>query len=417
MITQKKWLLPSLITLTVIVIFSVLTVFKSKPRSKAKKAIPVTVNVIRVQTGNYAPSVFLYGKVKSQQHTVLKSEINTTVESIKVFEGQPVRVGQVLMQLDQSDIKYHLVEAKSAVKEVQAQIDFYQKKISQEKKDLALEKDVLHLKQQSFSRKQSLHKSKAISMDSLQKEKTTYYTAKVKFNQLQSQLTLDAIKIKQLQSSLAGAKATFSRAQETFDSTVIKAPFNGVVTELSVAKGGHVSIGQELYKIMGTSHIQLRALIPTIYDGYVTQLLASSTKVEATTYFNGQAFSLDLLRMASKIKSGQIGREGIFSIQHYQSGMAHNLTLPIVLQLKMIPGAFVIPATALYHSNTVYKVVKNRLVACPVVIKGRFYQGTAPKGLVVMSQILQSGDTIMVSAIPNAISGLLVKTRAEVANE
>ena len=150
---QKKWLVPTVIVLTVIVIFSWLTVYKSKPRSKIKKTIPVTVNVIRVQSGNYAPSVFLYGKIKSQQHAELKSEVNSTVESVKVFEGQSVRAGQVLMQLDQSDIKYHLVEAKSAVKEVQAQIDFYQKKISQEKKDLTLEKDVLNLKRQAFCSK------------------------------------------------------------------------------------------------------------------------------------------------------------------------------------------------------------------------------------------------------------------------
>ena len=414
---QKKWLAPAVIVLTVIVIFSWLMVYKSKPRSKIKKTIPVTVNVIRVQSGNYAPSVFLYGKIKSQQHTVLKSEVNSTVESVKVFEGQSVRAGQVLMQLDQSDIKYHLVEAKSAVKEVQAQIDFYQKKISQEKKDLALEKDVLNLKRQSFARKQSLHKSKTISMDNLQKEKTLYYSAKVKFNQLQSQLTLDAIKVKQLQFSLSKANATFLRAQETFNSTVVKAPFDGIVTELSVAKGGHVSVGQVLYKIMGTSHLQLRALIPSIYDSYVTKLISSSKKLKAVTYFNDQAFSLDLIRMASKVKSGQIGREGIFSINQYQRGMAHNLTLPIILQLKMIPGAFVVPATALYRSNTVYRVVKNRLVSTPVVIKGRFYKRTVPKGLVVISQALSSGDNIMVSAIPNAISGLLVKPRVGAADE
>ena len=134
-----------------------------------------------------------------------------------------------------------------------------------------------------------------------------------------------------------------------------------------------------------------------------------SVPIEATTEVGGKRVNLRLLRLAAIVKPGQVGREAIFQFKQYHQGIVHDLTLSLILNLPSVPDAYVVPSSALYQQNTVYVVVNNRLQARDVHIKGRFYVKQQATGLVVTSSTLRNGDFIVTSAIPNAITGLLVK--------
>ena len=406
---KKKWIVPFFIVLLIAVTCWLLLFYKAKPRARIVKAIPVTVNVLKVKAGHFQPGVLVYGTVDSSHHASLKSELDTTVERVRVRDGEFVKTGDTLMTLDRGDVVLRVKEAQATVKEAQAQVRFYQKKAEHEAQSLQLEQKLLDLKKTTLKRNQDLHGAQAISASALDNQRSALYTQQLQYSQHQKNQALDQIKIQQWSASLLRARAALQLLIRQQSSAVIKAPFDGVVTQLHVAQGAQVTPGQLLMKLMGTKHIEVRALIPSSYDTVVDALLKAKQKLKAHSYLNGQPLVLTLRRLAAQVKPGQIGREAVFSADRYQNGLVHQRTISLVLDFPPVQRAFVVPDTALYQGKFVYRVKNKRLQSCPVQLSGRWYRGQQPQGIIVTSPSLQSGDLILTSSIPNAIEGLLVK--------
>jgi multidrug efflux pump subunit AcrA (membrane-fusion protein) len=405
----KKGFVPAVLIVVFGTAFYFLIHFKSKPAATPKQPKPVKVKSMRLVEGSYSPGVFLYGNVVSRQNANVKAELNSTVERVFFYPGARVKKGDKLIELDDAEVRLRWEEAKANLVEVKSKWTHAKQKIQYETESLQVHQQLLKVKKRVLERNLKLVDTKAISPQSLDRAQEVYLKQEAEFRIFQKHITLEKIKLKQYQAGITKAMTKLKLLTHELDSAEVTAPFDGLITHLSVSQGATVGIGQNLIELMGTEHVELQALIPTMYDQRIKDGLAASVRFKAQSEYHGKMIPLRLDRMAAQVNEGQVGRVGYFRVMSYPSGLGKQQTLPVLLLLSPKKNSFVVPASALYYTNTVYKITNHRLTSVPVQVVGRYFDHFEAKGLIVRSQALSAGDSILISSLPNAIAGLKVK--------
>ena len=86
-------------------------------------------------------------------------------------------------------------------------------------------------------------------------------------------------------------------------------------------------------------------------------------------------------------------------------GAVVNLTIALPEEANVVA----LPIHAVYDNNRVYRIADNRLQAVEVERVGEHLDDTGSYRVLVRSPALGRGDQLLVSQLPTAMSGLLVK--------
>ncbi|MDO6788748.1 HlyD family secretion protein [Cobetia marina] len=194
----------------------------------------------------------------------VRSEITARVTRMLVHDNQPVKKGQLLVQLDDGDARANLDQASAALDkartgEVQAerQLDLQSAKIDEAKAALAsakAERDqaALHLK-----RSRSLESRSYASRQSLEDDQVTLRTAEASVAQQQAslvsarqQLEVYKAQLDSARAEVVSAAADLAYARHQLEKTSIRAPQNGVVGNRSVEVGTMASASLTLMQLV-----------------------------------------------------------------------------------------------------------------------------------------------------------------------
>lgn len=201
----------------------------------------------------------------------IRSEITARVTQMLVHDNEPVKAGQLLVQLDDGDAKANLDQAVAALDnsrtgEVQSasQLTLQKAKIDEAKAALdsaKAERDqaALHLK-----RSKSLESRSYASRQSYEDDQVTMRTAEASVAQKQAALVsaqqqLEVYKAQQdaARAEVVSSAADLAYARHQLEKTSIRAPRDGVVGNRSVEVG-----------TMASSYLTLMQLVP-VQDAYV----------------------------------------------------------------------------------------------------------------------------------------------------
>ena len=78
------------------------------------------------------------------------------------------------------------------------------------------------------------------------------------------------------------------------------------------------------------------------------------------------------------------------------------------IELSPVENSLVLPVSALYGSNSVYRIVEGRLQGVDVQYSGELMLKNGIAGVIVESPELKNGDRIVTTQIPAAVDGLKV---------
>ncbi|BBO54939.1 MULTISPECIES: HlyD family secretion protein [Cobetia] len=223
----------------------------------------------------------------------VRSEITARVTRMLVHDNQPVKKGQLLVQLDDEDARANLDQASAALDnartgEVQAerQLDLQGAKIDEAKASLAsarAERDqaALHLK-----RSRSLESRSYASRQSYEDDQVTMRTAEASVAQKQAalvsaqqQLEVYKAQLESARAQVVSAAADLAYARHQLEKTSIYAPQDGVVGNRSVEVG-----------TMASASLTLMQLVP-VKSAYV---VANYKETQTERMRVGQPVSLEV---------------------------------------------------------------------------------------------------------------------------
>ena len=376
-------------------------------RDSEEKSWIVSVTQANPQT--LSPQIVIYGKVESPFVTRLTAAINADVKKVNVKEGQRVKKGEVLVQLNADDYTLQLKQRKAEADEIKAQIDSELQRYKNDLKALEYEQSLLELTRNELKRAQSL-KQKNLSTQSLV-DQTEQAVVKQQLAVNNRQL---AVKDHDARSTQLKARATKAEALRDIAALNVKrskilAPFSGKITNVKVSPGDRVKSGDQVVELYDHSTLEIRAQIPTQYESAIQEALSNANSIDGFALLNQKMVPIALERVSGKISQGSGGLDGLFRVKQLNENLQIGRTLELKLSLPSIDNVIALPREALYGSNRIYRLVEDRLSALLVERVGEMQDDNGTNFVLIKGEDISSEDNIITTQLPNAIDGLLVK--------
>lgn len=216
-----------------------------------------------VQRGPIRSLVSTNGKVEPVQNFEAHSPIATTVQRILVKEGDHVRKGQLLLQLDDDDIHTQAARAHAQLKTAQANLSAPQGEVQTINDQLAKARLARDAAQRNLEALRRLQQQGAASAGEIKKAEDELQNA-------QADITLYEQKQKDrysqpetasIQARVAEAQAAYDAAEDALRKSSVRAPMDGIVYSLPVKAGAFVQGGDLLLQEADLSKVLVRAFV------------------------------------------------------------------------------------------------------------------------------------------------------------
>ena len=321
------------------------------------QAAPIVVETHTVQTRALADDVSAVGSLVSNESVVLRPEVSGRIETIRFRDGETVRRGAVLVELDSAVERAELQQARAN----------------------------LTLAESNFRRTQDLFGRKFVSQSSLDDARA---------------------KLEVARAGLALAQARLARMQ-------VRAPFDGVVGIRSVSPGDFVKDGDALINLEDIATLKLDFRLPELYLDRVRpgQALELSSDVLPGEVHSATVEAIDPLvdaqgravRLRASLVNPELRlRPGVFA--RVRLILAERAEVPVV------PEAALVPAPG--NTQFVYRVEDGKVQRVSVTTGQRrdamveVVDGLAPGAVVVTAgQLkLRDGAAVKVAAVPAGVA-------------
>jgi membrane fusion protein (multidrug efflux system) len=191
-----------------------------KPVAAAESKLLISPeDVLTVQTDTIASGPVITGSVQPERKADVRAEVSAIVLQVLKENGDAVKRGDVLVRLDETAIRDSMTSAEEATRAARQSLDGAERVLE---------------------RTRTLRTSGMMSTQALE-------DAEIKRNNAQS--------------DLAAAKTRSVQAQQQLQRTVIRAPFDGVVSERKVSNGDTAQVGKELIKVIDPASMRFEGLV------------------------------------------------------------------------------------------------------------------------------------------------------------
>ena len=194
------------------------------------------------------------------QKVLITPDISGKIEKVVVREGQFVKQGDVLFEIDPVPFRLALDQARAALEQAKTTFDNLGANIKIYGQMADLMQQSIDLKQKDVDRKSTLVKSNFGSQLDLDNSSTALVTARAEYAFVQQQLST-------AKTQLLGnadlplenfppyyqAKAALAQAQRNLDHTVMRAPMDGIATQVDqIQLGRFVVAGAPVFSVLDT---------------------------------------------------------------------------------------------------------------------------------------------------------------------
>lgn len=413
-------MLKKIITPIIIFIFAIL--FFKMMISTRDKAPEIQINehvwrveqrIIEKQT--LSPVITLYGKVETSELLNAAAPAPGQVAKVLVKEGEHVEKGQLMLSLDPADFEPLVMQAEAKVKELEALIksDFLRHAINLE--SLKNEKKLLRLNEKALARSEKVKRQKLGSISETEQAMQQVEKQRLSLNNMRFLVEEHQNRQDQLDARLMQAKADLRKSMLAQKRSQIIAPFSGVVAKVNVAQGDRVSNNEKLLSFYSTEQLEIRAKLPVSVLSEIQKSARDGLMLVGDASSGSQQVPIRLERISGEAQAS--GVDAIFSITtepvYFRIGSIVVVRLQRPAQDEMIK----VPYQAMYGSDRLYQIKDQRLQAVKVKTIGEYHQSgdtitskslLEEPVLLISSDDLKQGDTILSTHLPNAFSGLKV---------
>jgi len=383
---------------------------RSAPLERPERAWAVDVKPAIRET--LRPTLELFGSVQSPQNARLSAGVDGLIIDVSVLDGQTVAADQVLLLLDDRDVRLELQQADADLREVQAKQQFAKRRLERSRDAFDKEQELLALTEKRQARAQELQKEGLLSQSDLDTTAENLKRQQLAVNQ--AQLTVEEVEIQltELSAQASRARALRDQAKIDLERTQVRAPFDGVVSELGVSQGDRVRADDVLMRLQNPAAIEVRTQIPASYAEAVTRGLAAGEPMAALVQAGDHSVAGELVRISGQTSEASGGVDSFVRFATPPRALRLGSTVRVYLDLPPQQNVVALPAEALYGRNEVYKLVDNRMQILEVERVGERAHPVGGTEVLVRSPQLTDSDLIVVTKLANAADGLLTQSVA-----
>jgi HlyD family secretion protein len=224
--------------------------------------------VVTVKRGPIRSLVSTNGKVEPVQNFEAHAPIATTVKRLLVKEGDQVRKGQLLLTLDDSDIRSQAARAQAQMKSALATLAATKNSGTQEEvitlsTQLIKTRAARDAAQRNLDAYRRLQQQGAASPGEVRQAEQTLQSAQADLNLLEQKQKdrYSPPEVARTESAVAEAQAAYDDAEDALSKSIVRAQFDGTVYSLPVKQGAFVQTGELLLQEADLSKVLVRAFV------------------------------------------------------------------------------------------------------------------------------------------------------------
>ncbi|KPQ30568.1 MAG: Multidrug resistance efflux pump [Marinobacter excellens HL-55] len=405
-----KRLLPLFILAAGVAGFMILKATRPEPAEVTATERSWQVAVQEVQPASRVPVLQLYGEVVAPDQHNITATLAGRIAERPAREGARVKQGDLLLALDEADIKPVLTQARSQVDDLQAQIRSEQVRHQNDQRALASEKAIQENANRQFERIESLVARNLASRENLEVATDARARAELTVSLRERAIDEHPARLQSLQAKLAQAEANLTATERDGARARVLAPFDGVVTQVQVAVGDQVSRNQALLSLYPVKGLEVRARVPQVFQRELMTALDRDDTLSARSDTGEHTFVLS--RFAGL--SDPAGTEAVLTLQGEPAGLRPGALLPLVLERPARDRAVEVPFSALYGADSVYLLTDDsRMRRVQVERIGEAIGSNGERRLLIAGDDLVAGARLIITHLPNAMSGLKVNLASD----
>ncbi len=246
---------------------------------------PLKVRTTTVERGPIRSLISTNGKVEPIRNFEAHAPVATTVKRLLVKEGDHVRLGQLLLQLDDADLRSQAARAQAQMKAAQAgqaevNTGGTQEEVLTLDAQLIKARNARDAAQLNLDTARRLQQQGAASAGEVKQAEDAFQRAQADTTLLEQKKKdrYSQPEVAKVQAQGAEAQAVYGAAEDALTKSSVRAPFDGVVYALPVKQGAYVQTGDLLLQEGDLS----RMLVRTFVDEPDIGRLATGQKIEVT---------------------------------------------------------------------------------------------------------------------------------------
>ncbi len=408
----KKRPLVALLSLSALLFFLLWAFRPQFSKQTAEKSAPIAVCQQQVRLGPHPIQWSAFGRLETPKLATLKAKTSGEIQELQVHNGDEVRAGQILMQLDPREAQANFEKAQAKVDEAQQHLAQLLLRHEQDQKNHKHARIQRSLAENALSRQKTLLAQQLTSQHTYEQTQSAYEKAKIQFEQSQFLLKQYPLEKKSQQAQVQQTQADLKRYQLQLEHTTVSAPFNGKVMEVFVSKGDDVPLNAPLLKLFSTQHLEVKV--------HLTETQWHSLKQSKGTVKATIAHQQHIIPLIMTHQTHALPPEGGAGIDVYfrmDPQYAHQFLLHHIYQLTLVlpevPNTFTLPVQAFYPGNVIYRIEQGKLVKISgVQIHGEF-QETGMTQFILSHPKVKENDWLLCSYLNHIAPQLIVSSHHE----
>ena len=330
----------------------------------------IPVRAAALERGSIRSVISTNGKIEPAQNFEAHSPANTIVRRLLVKEGDHVRKGQLLLQLDDAEARSQAAHAQAQLKGAQSDVAAVEHGGSQEELltmqsqivKARAERDTAQRNLEAFKRLQERGASSAGEVkeaeNALQKSQADYDLLVQKQKERYSKPEVEHVTAQR-----SDAQAAYQAAEDVLRRSNIVAPFDGVVYVLPVKQGGYVQAGDLLLQEADLSKVLVRAYVD---EPDIGRLVPGQKTEVSWDALPGRIWTGTVTTLPSTVKlrgTRNVG-EMVSLLDNQDFRLLPNINVNVTVVLAQHDNVLTMPREALRIDDSkpyVYEITENKL--------------------------------------------------------
>ncbi len=371
---------------------------------------PRFVDAVIVERADLRPTLTLFGEIVAGRSVDLRALVAGEVVSVsdQLVEGGRVARGEELVRIDAFAFEGALVRANADLAETRARIAELDARVRQEEAAMARAREQLEITEREIDRLRTLTERGAAPERQLDDALLRLSQAQSALEGRDSQLAVFEAQRAQLDAAMARLEFGVAQAQRNLDDTVLRAPFDALVSAPQAEEGKIVGSNDRIATLVATDRLEARfALSDSQYARLAARDEITGRDVTVTWRAGDNVLerSATVTRVAPQVADASFAAFAVIDVDDaaldvLRPGTFIEVAMPDLLR----EDAILLPPDALYE-DSVFLIVDDRLQRVPVTVLSFAAQG------VIVDGEIPDGATVLVSRLGAAATGQLVEVR------
>jgi membrane fusion protein, multidrug efflux system len=365
-----KIALPLLILVGAVLIAGYLQATNPEVAPEAPAERSWLISTISTEIADRQPKLLAYGEIVAQRDVEMRTLVAGQITAVgdNFVNGDLVRAGDLLVQIDSFEFDAAVVERSAQVKEAEARLTEIKAQIDAEVSNLSFDREQLKIAEREWKRWDVLAKERVISEKALDEARMMRNDrARTVSLSEQNLQMLRANKVRQL-AVITQTEVGLKRARRDLRNTSLLAPFAGFLTETSAAIGKRLPVNGQVARLIDPNHLEARFHLSDDEFGRLVNLpeglLGRPARVAWRIGNESFEYAAEIARVSAEIDAASGGVQAYARIDTtgQLAALRPGAFVEVVLLDRLYRQTARLPESALHDNEKVYVIIDGRLV-------------------------------------------------------